>query len=56
MKTKQEILERIVEINDRLFNIDMVDVWQEEDRNAYERLSKEKQELEIELEKIKNDE
>ena len=56
MKTKQEILERIVEINDRLFNIDMVDVWQEEDRNAYERLSKEKQELEIELEKIKNEE
>ena len=54
MKTKQEILERIVEINDRLFNIDMVDVWQEEDRNAYDRLSKEKQELEIELEKIEN--
>lgn len=56
MKTKQEILERIVEINNRLFNIDMVDVWQEEDRNAYDRLSKEKQELEIELEKIENEE
>ena len=54
MKQKQEILERIVEINDILFNIDMVDVWQEEDTNAYERLSKEKQELEIELEKIEN--
>lgn len=56
MKTKQEILERIVEINDRLFNIDMVDVWQEEDRNAYDRLSKEKQELELELEKMENEE
>lgn len=55
MKTKQEILERIAEINNRLFNIDMVDVWQENDRNAYDRLLKEKQELEIELEKIENE-
>lgn len=54
MKTKQEILERIAEINNRLFNIDMVDVWQENDRNAYDRLLKEKQELELELEKVEN--
>lgn len=54
MKTKQEILEKIAEINNRLFNIDMVDVWQENDRNAYDRLLKEKQELELELEKIEN--
>ena len=54
MKAKQEILERIAEINNRLFNIDMVDVWQENDRNAYDRLLKEKQELELELEKVEN--
>lgn len=54
MKTKEEILQRIAEINNRLFNIDMVDVWQENDRNAYDRLLKEKQELELELEKMEN--
>ena len=55
MKTKQEILEKIAEINNKLFNIDMVDVWQENDRNAYDRLLKEKQELENELEKLENE-
>lgn len=55
MKTKEEILQRIAEINNRLFNIDMVDVWQENDRNAYDRLLKEKQELELELEKVENE-
>ena len=52
MKTKEEILKRIAEINDSLFMIDMVEHWQEEDSNAYERLSKEKEELEKELEKL----
>lgn len=52
---KEEILNKIADLNDRLFMIDMVDHWQEEDRNAYDRLSKEKKELEIELEKIENE-
>lgn len=55
MRTKEEILKQLVEVNDRLFNIDMVDRWQEEDRNAYDRLTKEKQELEKELEKLENE-
>lgn len=56
MKTKEEILNKIADINDRLFYIDMVDHWQQEDREAYESLSKEKKELELELEKIENEE
>lgn len=55
MKTKDEILKRIAEINDSLFMIDMVDRWQENDNLAYERLTKEKKELEIELEKLENE-
>ncbi len=52
---KEEILNKIVEINDKLFMIDMVDHWQDEDKLAYNKLTKEKKELEIELEKIENE-
>lgn len=55
MKTKEEILQRIAEINNRLFNIDMVDHWQQEDRETYDRLTKEKIELEKKLEKLENE-
>lgn len=52
---KDELLRKITEINDRLFMIDMIDHWQQEDREAYDRLTKEKKELEKELEKIENE-
>lgn len=55
MKTKQEIIERLEEIDDSLWNIDMVDHWQEEDKLAYDRLTKERKELTKELEKIENE-
>lgn len=55
MKTREEILKRIAEINDSLFMIDMVDRWQENDNLAYDRLTKEKLELEEELEKLENE-
>lgn len=55
MEQKEEILKKMEEVNDRIFSIDMIDVWQEEDRNAFDRLLKEKQELEKELEKIENE-
>ena len=55
MKTKQEIIERLEEIDDSLWNIDMVDHWQEEDKLAYDRLTKERKELTKELEKLENE-
>lgn len=52
MNTKEGILKRLKDIEESLFLIDMVDHWQEEDRNAYDRLSKEKKELEKKLEEL----
>lgn len=52
MKTKEEILKRINEINDSLFMIDMVDRWQESDKISYDKLTKEKIELEKKLEEL----
>ena len=52
MNTKEEILKRLKDIEESLFLIDMVDRWQEEDRNAYDRITKEKQELEKKLEEL----
>lgn len=52
MNTKEEILKRLKDIEESLFLIDMVDRWQEEDKNAYYRLTKEKQELEKKLEEL----
>lgn len=42
-------LEKLADVNDRLFMIDMVDRWQEEDRKAYDSLTKLKKELENEI-------
>lgn len=55
MKTKQEIIERLEKIDDCLWSIDMVDHWQQEDREAYDNLTKERKELQKELEKIENE-
>ena len=55
MKTKEEIIKRLEEIDDCIWTIDMIDHWQLEDRAAYDRLVKEKKELEKELEKIENE-
>ena len=55
MKTREEILKRIDEINDLLFMIDMVEHWQDEDRKNYQELTQEKLELAKELEKIENE-
>lgn len=52
---KEEILKKIADLNDRLFIINMVDHWQREDYEAYDRLWAEKKELEKELEKIENE-
>ena len=55
MKTKEEIIARLEEIDDCIWTIDMIDHWQQEDRDTYDRLSKERKELKQELEKIENE-
>lgn len=52
---REEIIKRLKKIDDCLWNIDMIDRWQPEDKEAYERLSKEKKELQKELEIIENE-
>lgn len=56
MKTKEEIIARLEEIDDCLWSIDMIDHWQPEDSAAYDRLNLEKKELEKELEIKENEE
>lgn len=55
MKTKEEILQRLEEIKDNLFLIDMLDHWEESTRNRYDELIKEEKTLKKELEIIENE-
>lgn len=49
---KQEIEQRIELLEQRLFLIDMVDRWDEEDKQLYKRLSEEIKELKKQLENL----
>jgi len=53
---KDEIQKQLNDLEERLFIINMVDHWQREDYEAYDRLFAEKKKLEEELEKIENEE
>lgn len=55
MKTKEEILQRLDEIENDLFRIDMIDHWEDNTSKKYVELKREKVELELELEKIENE-
>lgn len=47
---KEKIKQELRDVLERLFLIDMVDKWTDADREAYERLSKRRNELEAQLE------
>lgn len=55
MKTKEEILKKLDDIENHIFMIDMIDHWQSEDEAAWDKLHKQKKELEEELERIENE-
>ena len=53
---KEELLKHLSEIKERIFMIDMIEHWQEEDREAYKYWNEEKRKVEKELENIENGE
>ena len=52
--TKEEIEQRIEQLEERLFLIDMIDHWESEDAKLYADISNEIKGLKKDLEKINN--
>lgn len=55
MKTKEELLKELEEVEERIFMIDMIDHWQDGEEKVWEALQSRKKKLKEELEKIENE-
>lgn len=55
MKTKEDILKELQEVEEHIFLIDMVDRWQDGEAKVWEELNQKKQKLKEELEIIENE-
>ena len=55
MKEYDKLIKELDEIDSRLFMIDMIDRWTEEDSKSYERLLKQKQDIINKIDKTKKE-
>ena len=55
MSRKEEITKRLEEIEKHLFSLDMIDHWEEDIKEEYNRLLEERLNLYDEMEKIENE-
>ena len=52
---KEKLEKQLADIEEHIFTIDMVDHWQEEDKEAWDYWQGEKEKVKKELEKIENE-
>ena len=52
---KEELLQQITNLNNKLFSLDMIDHWDNDIKEEYNKLYEEKLKLYEELEKIENE-